>query len=143
LPHRAFVRCANSGIGGNRVLSEGAFRPDQRAGALDRDALDVPGVRHVIVLEGINDIGNVRARTRRRPPPISSPPTSSGSSARARGVTIYGATLTPSRAAYFTKEGAPSGRLSTIDPHGPGLRRREDFDAATRDPASVGVPGPA
>ena len=54
---------ANGGIGGNRVLSEGAAQAGVNALArFDRDVLDVPGVTYVIVLEGINDIGNARRR---------------------------------------------------------------------------------
>src|SRR5207248_10506920 len=60
----------NAGIGGNRVLNE-ALVPagvDARAvGAginalarFERHVLSVPGATHVIVLEGINDIGNAR-----------------------------------------------------------------------------------
>ena len=51
----AGVGVANVGISGNRMLQDGAGR-----GALarfDRDALTIPGASHVIVLEGVNDIG--------------------------------------------------------------------------------------
>ena len=51
----------NAGIGGNRVLSEGAFGAGINALArFDADALSQPGVTHIIVMEGINDIGNAR-----------------------------------------------------------------------------------
>ena len=51
----------NAGIGGNRVLSEGAFNAGINVVArFDRDVLQQTGVTHVIVLEGINDIGNAR-----------------------------------------------------------------------------------
>lgn len=46
---------ANAGIGGNRLLRHGAA--DNALARFDRDALSVPGVSHVLVLEGINDIG--------------------------------------------------------------------------------------
>jgi lysophospholipase L1-like esterase len=46
---------ANVGIGGNRVLHHGAA--DNALARFDRDVLAVPGVSHVLVLEGINDIG--------------------------------------------------------------------------------------
>ncbi|MEE4454208.1 SGNH/GDSL hydrolase family protein [Novosphingobium resinovorum] len=49
------VGVANAGISANRLLSEG---DGQNALArFDRDVLAVPGVSHVIVLEGVNDIG--------------------------------------------------------------------------------------
>jgi len=44
----------NSGIGGNRLLHDGAG--PKALDRFDRDALDLPGVSAVIVLEGINDI---------------------------------------------------------------------------------------
>src|SRR5262249_15810432 len=60
----------NAGIGGNRVLNEAAVPSgvDVRAvGAginalarFERHVLAIPGATHVIVLEGINDIGNAR-----------------------------------------------------------------------------------
>jgi lysophospholipase L1-like esterase len=49
----------NAGIGGNRVLADGFF-PIHGPSALHRleaDAIDQPGVRTVILFEGINDIG--------------------------------------------------------------------------------------
>jgi lysophospholipase L1-like esterase len=45
----------NQGIGGNRLLHDG-LGPNALA-RFDRDVLAQPGVRYVIVLEGINDIG--------------------------------------------------------------------------------------
>jgi lysophospholipase L1-like esterase len=51
----------NAGIGGNRVLSEGAFNAGINALArFEIDVLSQSGVTHVINLEGINDIGNAR-----------------------------------------------------------------------------------
>jgi lysophospholipase L1-like esterase len=49
----------NEGIAGNRLLSDGPF-PSLGVSALarfDRDALALPGATHIVVLEGINDIG--------------------------------------------------------------------------------------
>ncbi len=45
----------NAGIGGNRVLSSG-WGPSALA-RFDRDVLRIDGVSHVVVLEGVNDIG--------------------------------------------------------------------------------------
>ena len=45
----------NAGIGGNRLLRYGTG-PSALA-RLDRDVLSVPGVKAIILLEGINDIG--------------------------------------------------------------------------------------
>jgi lysophospholipase L1-like esterase len=46
----------NQGIGGNRILHDG--RGDSGLRRFDRDVLAQPGVTHVIVLLGINDIRN-------------------------------------------------------------------------------------
>lgn len=50
------VAVLNAGIGGNRMVKD----VDGPCGLcrLDRDVLNVPGVTHVIMLLGINDIGN-------------------------------------------------------------------------------------
>jgi len=56
----ARVAVVNQGISGNQVLRDGAgFSALAR---LDRDVLSRPGVKWVILLEGINDI-NIRGRT--------------------------------------------------------------------------------
>jgi lysophospholipase L1-like esterase len=48
----------NAAISGNRVLSHAnAIFGEPALSRLDRDALSVPGVTHMTVLEGINDIG--------------------------------------------------------------------------------------
>lgn len=54
------VGVVNSGISGNRVLHD---LPEQLFGPsalsrFDRDVLSVPGVRWVVIMEGINDIGH-------------------------------------------------------------------------------------
>src|SRR6266705_2826820 len=48
---------ADAGIGGNRVLTASRCCGSSGEARFARDALDQPGVRDVIVLEGINDIG--------------------------------------------------------------------------------------
>jgi lysophospholipase L1-like esterase len=47
---------ANQGISGNRLLADGTGT--SALARFDRDVLAVPGVRTVVVLEGINDIGS-------------------------------------------------------------------------------------
>jgi lysophospholipase L1-like esterase len=46
----------NQGLGGNRILHDG--RGDSGLRRFDRDVLSQPGVTHVIILLGINDIRN-------------------------------------------------------------------------------------
>ncbi len=49
------VAVVNQGIGGNRLLSDG--RGASALARFDRDVLSLPHVSHVVLLEGINDIG--------------------------------------------------------------------------------------
>ena len=49
------VAVLNAGIGGNRLLLDG-LGPNALA-RLERDVLSQPGVTHLIVLEGVNDLG--------------------------------------------------------------------------------------
>jgi lysophospholipase L1-like esterase len=51
------VGVLNQGIGGNRLLADGTG-PNLLA-RFDRDVLAQPGVRYLIVLEGINDLGGL------------------------------------------------------------------------------------
>ena len=55
----------NQGIGGNHLLTDG-LGPNALA-RFDRDVLAQPGVRYVIVLEGVNDLGGL-ARTMQASP---------------------------------------------------------------------------
>ena len=64
-PEGSKLAVANAGIAGNRLLSDGfvggaGFGASFGVSALarfDRDALALPGVTHIVLLEGINDIG--------------------------------------------------------------------------------------
>jgi lysophospholipase L1-like esterase len=51
----AQVGVTNQGISANKVLQDGVGV--SALARFDRDVLGVPGVSHVIVLEGVNDIG--------------------------------------------------------------------------------------
>jgi lysophospholipase L1-like esterase len=60
-PEAATVAVVNAGIVGNRLLSDGSgARASFGVSALarfERDALAVPGATHLVLLEGINDLG--------------------------------------------------------------------------------------
>lgn len=109
------VGVLDEGIGGNRLLHDPAVEIGFGVNALarfDRDVLAQPGVRYVIVLEGINDIGH----------PGQSAPLNEAVTAEAiitaykqmierahgAGLKIFGATLTPFAGTtipnYFTPE---------------------------------------
>jgi lysophospholipase L1-like esterase len=139
-PGTTHVAVVNHGIGGNRLLRDG-LGPNALA-RLDRDVLALPGVRWLIVLEGINDIGTrVAARAKGEPWATAEDIIAAYEQiidrARARGIRVYGATILPFEGAtnYFTPDGEAdrqkvngwirtSGRFDGVI----------DFDAATRDP---------
>lgn len=96
-PGTARLSVLNEGISGNRLLHEGAG-PSAIA-RFDRDVMAQSGVKYLIVLEGINDIG---ATTRAKNP--SDPVTVEdlewslsqiASRAHDAGIKVIGATLTP------------------------------------------------
>ena len=129
----------NAGIAGNRILSEGAFNAGINALArFERNALDQPGVTHMVVLEGINDIGNARQNPTPTAEDIIAGYKQMVERAHTRGLKIYGATLTPFEgAAYFTTEG--EAKRQAVNQWIRTSRAYDgviDFDAATRDSAS-------
>jgi lysophospholipase L1-like esterase len=127
----------NAGLGGNRILSEGAFQQGINAVArFDRDVLPVAGVTDVIVMQGINDIGNAGDS------PI---PTTADlvaglqqviTRARTHGLRVYGATLTPFVGApYYTQTGERKRvALNQWIRTSSAFDGVVDFDAALRDP---------
>jgi lysophospholipase L1-like esterase len=103
----------DEGIGGNRVLNATECCGDGAVARFRRDVLGQPGVRDVILLEGINDIGQSQSRG-----PLTAPHTSISAlqivdgyariiaMAHAAGLRIFGATLTPFHGArYWTPAG--------------------------------------
>ena len=137
----------NVGIGGNRILSEAILPPgfDIRAvGAgmnalarFEHHALAQPGVTHVIVLEGINDIGGARQNPTPTAEDLIAGHKQLIEQAHARGLKIYGGTLTPFwGAAYYTDVGeAKRQALNEWIRTSKAYDAVIDFDKATRDPA--------
>jgi lysophospholipase L1-like esterase len=103
---RTSVGVANAGISANRLLSEGdGYNALAR---FDSDVLAVPGVSHVVILEGVNDLGSA-ARDKR---PMLTPETVIGAyrqmiaRAHDRGVKVILATILPYKGAgYWSAEG--------------------------------------
>lgn len=97
----------NAGLSGNRLLSNGPIvaTGENALARFDRDVLAVPGVSHVIILEGVNDLGGGGAA------PPSAATLIAGyqqliGRARARGVQVIGATILPYEGArYYRLEG--------------------------------------
>lgn len=99
------VAVANAGISGNRLLRDGSG-PNALA-RLDRDVLAAPGITHVIVLEGVNDLGApVRNPNLPRPEPedLIAAYRQIIARARARGVKVILGTILPYKGAVYWSE---------------------------------------
>ena len=96
------------------------------------------GVTHVVVLEGINDIGVARNNPSPSADDLIAGHKQLIERAHARGLKIYGATLTPFEGAgYFTPEGeAKRQALNDWIRTSGAYDGVIDFDAATRDPSA-------
>jgi lysophospholipase L1-like esterase len=130
----------NMGIGGNRVLGDGTFTPPTNPNAMsrfERHALTVPGVTHIIVLEGINDIGGARLNPSPTAEDMIAGHRQLIARAHAAGIKIIGATLTPYwGAGYYTEVGETKRKAQNewirTSKEYDGVA---DFDKATQDPA--------
>jgi lysophospholipase L1-like esterase len=112
--HGRTLSVADEGISGNRVLNDALCCGVNAEARFERDALDQPGVRDIIVLEGINDFGFSAVP----PNPVIDPVTDVSAAqviagyqqliaqAHARGLKIFGGTLLPFKGAgYYTAAG--------------------------------------
>ncbi|HEY3936745.1 MAG TPA: SGNH/GDSL hydrolase family protein [Bryobacteraceae bacterium] len=113
--HGKKVAVLDAGIGGNRILHDAKTNVRFGVNALarfDRDVLAQPGVKYVIVLEGINDLGHAGTSA-----PLSETVSAEDiiaglqqliDRAHEKGLKIFGATLTPFEGTafpgYFTPE---------------------------------------
>jgi lysophospholipase L1-like esterase len=130
------VAVLNAGISGNRVLGDGAGL--SALARFDKDVLMQTGVTHVVVLEGINDIGVARSNPTPTAADLIAGHKQLIARAHARGLKIYGATLTPFEGAgYFTQEGeAKRQALNDWIRTSGAYDGVIDFDAVTRDPSA-------
>jgi lysophospholipase L1-like esterase len=127
----------NTAISGNRVLTEQLPIFGQNAlSRFDRDVLSVPGVTHVTVLEGVNDLGMTK------PTPAAAELIAGYrqliARAHAHGLKIIGATVLPyAGAAYYSAAGeAERQKINAWIRTGHEFDGVIDFDAAIRDPAN-------
>lgn len=146
-PATADLAVLNEGIGGNCVLIH-CVGPNALA-RFDRDVLSQAGVRYVIVLESINDIGTLH-EPNRPDYKLTAQDLEQGLSqivarAHEHGIRVFGATLTPYQGAgYFTDKGeqireAVNQWILTSGVFDGTI----DFDKATRDPDHPLVYAPA
>jgi lysophospholipase L1-like esterase len=132
----AGVAVLNAGISGNRVLGDGAGV--SALARFDRDVLMQTGVTHVVVMEGINDIGIARNNPSPSAADLIAGHKQLIDRAHARGLKIYGATLTPYEGAgYYSPEGeAKRQTLNNWIRTSKAYDGVIDFDMVTRDPAA-------
>ena len=138
------IAVLNLGIGGNRVLADG-LGPSGLS-RFDRDVLGQSGVSHLIILEGVNDLG-VLNRDKLQDTQTNawmakdliSAYASMVAKARARGVKAIGATILPySGSAYYHPPAEAEAARQTVNAwiRTPGnFDAVIDWDAALRDPA--------
>ncbi|HZY62311.1 MAG TPA: SGNH/GDSL hydrolase family protein [Edaphobacter sp.] len=130
----------NEGIGGNRVLHDG-YGPSALA-RFDRDVIAQAGVKYVIILESINDIG--RAYRLKNPEDVVTADdliaglSQLATRAHTHGIKVIGATLTPYVGAGYASPAGEKVReavnqwIRTSDQ----LDGFVDFDKATQDPSN-------
>ncbi|GAA3221125.1 SGNH/GDSL hydrolase family protein [Nonomuraea helvata] len=128
----------NAGIGGNRLLTDSPEYGTAGLARLRRDVLERPGVRTVIIMDGINDLaewnGPHQADARR----IIDGHKELIRAAHARGIKAIGATLTPikgSALAYSPAAEAVRDRVNHWIRTSGAYDHVADFDAVVRQPA--------
>jgi lysophospholipase L1-like esterase len=139
-PNLKNVSVLNEGIGGNRVLNE--TTGPSAISRIDRDVLSQSGVRYVIVLESINDIGRL-SHVVNPYDDITAQQLEMGlkqiaDAAHEHGIKAIGATLTPYGGAGYSSDKGEQVREAVND----WIRNSGtfdgvvDFDKAAQDPAN-------
>lgn len=127
-PALANIAVVNSGIAGNRIVNDGAapYRGPSSLSRFDRDALNKPGVRWVLLLQGSNDISasDVLKQPEQK---VSAQQIIDGmktliARAHAKAIKIFGATLLPRKGTEFPAPPTPAA-----------LAKREEVNAWIRD----------
>ena len=106
---------ANAGISANRLLSEGdGYNALAR---FDSDVLAVPGVSHVVILEGVNDLGAAARDQQPMLPPAAIIGAYRQMIARAhdRGVKVILATILPYKGAGYWSAAGEASRVAIND----------------------------
>ena len=128
----AEVAVVNAGIGGNAVVS-GGLGPTARD-RFDRDVLGTPGVRWVLVLEGVNDIGGAGTSVVSG---IISAYQEFISKAHAQDVLIYGIPILPFGGSQYDSADHETARQEVND----WIRTSGEFDAVLDLDVAVADPG--
>jgi lysophospholipase L1-like esterase len=138
-PATANLAVANEGIGGNRILHD-VIGPNALE-RLDRDVLARDGVKYMIVLESINDLGWPHQPGAHQSQEVTAKQLIAGLQqiirrAHAHGIKVFGGTLTPYQGAnYYSDEGeAKRESVNQWIRTSAAFDGVIDFAAAVRDP---------
>jgi lysophospholipase L1-like esterase len=137
-PKTAEIGVSNQGIGGNRVLRD--ITGVSALGRFDRDVLGQSGVKWLMLLEGINDIGHGAVDPKET---VTAEDIIGGyqqliGAAHDHGIKVIGCTLTPYEGANYARPEGEAVREAVNN----WIRTSHafdavvDFEAATRDPAN-------
>jgi lysophospholipase L1-like esterase len=140
-PATSNIAIVNHGISGNRLLLDGTGT--NALARFDRDVLSQAGVKWLMILEGINDIGQA-LRTGAAPEAAITADDIIGAyrqmidRAHTHGIKVIGCTLTPYVGAAYASDAGESVRsaVNTWIRTGGAFDGVVDFDLATRDPAN-------
>jgi|SRR5580658_818330 lysophospholipase L1-like esterase len=138
----AHLSVLNEGIGGNHILHDSSGGPNALA-RFDRDVLDQSGVKYLIIVEGINDIGH--AYDPEKPDhditteQLEMALTQLIDRAHAHGIKVFGATLTPYVGAKYASPDGEKVREAENDfiLHSGKFDGVIDFAKATADPTDA------
>lgn len=126
----------NAGISGNQVMRDGRS-PNVRA-RLDRDVLSLPGVTHVLLIEGINDIRHDGdpAHVGRTPQEVIAAYRQVIGRLHLRGIKVIGGTLTAFKGSERFDQRSEAARqtINAFIRDSGEFDAVADFDLATRDP---------
>ena len=131
------VGVLNEGIGGNCVLK--ACLGPSAVNRFKRDVLDQSGIKWLVILEGINDIGGAAAgQGSKVAQDLISAFSAMIDSAHARGILVYGATILPFGGSFYD---SPDHQVAwqTVNDwirHGGRFDGVIDLDSALQDPAN-------
>jgi lysophospholipase L1-like esterase len=129
----------NQGASGNRLLTDAGGSGVSAQARFDRDVVAQTGVRTVILLEGINDIGHDQGPVSGNPVTVAdliAGLTNIVQRAHAHGLRIIGGTLTPVGGSKYDSPAAEAKRqaVNAWIRTGGAFDGVADFDAAVRDP---------
>ncbi len=130
----------NQGLGGNRILHD--IRGDSGLRRFDRDVLAQPGVTHVVIMLGTNDLRNRQGKPEEE---VTAPQMIAGLKqfavrGQARGISVIGGTLTPFENETFLPGAWNPKREAVRQAVNEWVRKTDafdaivDFDRALRDP---------